>query len=76
MANKKKNKMPDLLAAVKKADREREIKTHGKLISTRPERIVKSKKIYSRKGNRNNFDDGFLFLCHKTRNIITTENIF
>jgi hypothetical protein len=71
MCKKKKIKHIDFLSAVKKADREREIKTHGKLISTRPERIVKSKKIYSRKGNRNKFDDGFLFLCPKTLNFLT-----
>ena len=38
----------DYLNAVKKADREREIAQHGKLISTRPLRIVKSKKVYDR----------------------------
>lgn len=69
MGKKKKIKHPDFLSAVKKADREREIEAHGKLISTRPERIVKNKKIYTRKGNRNKFDDGFLFLCPKINNV-------
>lgn len=40
----------DYILAVRKADRDREIATHGKLISTRPSRTHKSKKAYSRKG--------------------------
>lgn len=56
----------DYLNAVKKADREREIAQHGKLISTRPLRIVKSKKIYDRKrekkrGYSTYNDDGLFF---------------
>lgn len=39
----------DYVKAVKKADREREIAQHGKLISTRPTRTHQSKKAYSRK---------------------------
>ena len=61
---KKKLKPFDYLNAVKKADREREILEHGKQISTRPERVVKSKKIYNRKrdnkGGRQ-FDDLLCF---------------
>lgn len=37
------------LNAIKKADRELEIAMYGKLISTRPTRVRKSKKIYDRK---------------------------
>ena len=55
----------DYLNAVKKADREREIAQHGKLISTRPLRIVRSKKIYDRnrkKRDCSNYDDSLFFL--------------
>lgn len=54
--DKKQSASEKYLKAVKKVDREREIAAHGKLISTRPTRIVKSKKIYSRKGNKKNPD--------------------
>ena len=47
---KKKNAVLDYVNAVKKADREREIAEHGKLISTRPTKIKKSKKVYNRHG--------------------------
>lgn len=54
---KKKDTIGDYLAAVKRAAREEEIRLHGKLITTRPTRVVKSKKIYSRKGyNKKNPD--------------------
>lgn len=33
-------------------DREREIKTHGKIVSLRPSRVHKSKKAYNRKKNK------------------------
>ncbi|MBO4371533.1 MAG: hypothetical protein J5826_01250 [Bacteroidales bacterium] len=64
---KKKDSIGDYLAAVKRAAREEEIRLHGKLITTRPTRVAKSKKIYSRKGyNKKNPDyfspDFFLFL--------------
>jgi hypothetical protein len=39
--------------AVKKADREREIAQHGKLISTRPTKAHQSKKVYNRQNNKN-----------------------
>lgn len=39
----------DYLKSVKKVDRENEIATHGKLISTRPTRVAQNKKIYNRK---------------------------
>lgn len=42
------------LNAVKKADRELEIAMHGKLISTRPTRVKKSKKVYDRKKFKKN----------------------
>ena len=48
----KKNQVLDYVNGVKKADREREIAEHGKLISTRPTRIKKSKKAYNRKENK------------------------
>ena len=54
----------EYLNAVKKADREREIAAHGKLISTRPLRIVKSKKVYDRnrkKRDCSNYDDSLSF---------------
>ena len=38
----------DYLKAVKKADREREIAEHGKLISTMPTKTHKSKREYNR----------------------------
>lgn len=38
----------DFVSAVKGIDRANEIATHGKLISTRPTRVAKSKKIYNR----------------------------
>lgn len=49
MTKKKKNQTLVYVDAVKMADRQKEIKEHGKLISTRPERIKSSKKIYNRK---------------------------
>lgn len=65
MGKKKKVKDPDYLTAVKRADREREIALHGKLISTRPLRIEKSKKVYDRnryrKGGCSHYDDSLLF---------------
>ncbi len=64
MGKKEKPKFLDYLNAVKKADREREIAQHGKLISTRPLRIVKSKKVYDRKRDKrdcSNYNDGSLF---------------
>lgn len=48
----KKNAVLDYVNAVKKADREREIAEHGKLISTRPTKIKKSKKVYNRQENK------------------------
>ena len=38
----------DYIKAVKKADREREIEKHGKIISLRPAKIHNSKKAYNR----------------------------
>lgn len=38
--------------AKKAADREAEIKEHGKLISLRPGKVFKSKKDYNRKNNK------------------------
>jgi len=61
----KKMGFSDYLNAVKKADREREIAQHGKLISTRPLRIVKSKKVYDRNRTKrgcSNYDDSLFFL--------------
>ena len=52
MSKKKKNAVLDYVNAVKKAYREREIAEHGKLISTRPTKIKKSKKAYNRKENK------------------------
>lgn len=43
----------DYVKAVKKADREREIAQHGKLISTRPTKAHQSKKVYNRRNNKN-----------------------
>ena len=49
----------DYIKACKKADREREIEMHGKVISTRPTKTHKSKKSYDRakEKNRKNFDE-------------------
>ena len=47
--NKKKSAVAiDALNAAKRKSREEEIMLHGKLISTRPTKIQKSKKIYDR----------------------------
>lgn len=46
----------DYVKAVKSADRANEIATHGKLISTRPTRVAKSKKVYDRKKVKKNLD--------------------
>ena len=43
----------DYIKAVKKADREREIELHGKVISTRPTKTHKSKKEYNRAKEKN-----------------------
>ena len=47
----------DYIKAVKKADREREIELHGKVISTRPTKAHKSKKAYDRKKSKRIKDD-------------------
>lgn len=51
-----KESVNNYLKIVKGIDREREIKAHGKLISTRPLRIKQSKKIYKR-NNKVDLDD-------------------
>ena len=51
----------DYIKAVRKADREREIEMHGKVISTRPTKAHKSKKAYSRKKNKRIIDDSSRF---------------
>ena len=60
--NKKKSAAAiDALNAAKRKSREEEIMLHGKLISTRPTKIQKSKKIYDRNRDRKNpnrYDDG------------------
>lgn len=48
----------DYVNAVKRADREREIAEHGKLISTRPARVMRSRKVYSRQENKKIRDSG------------------
>ena len=45
----KKVKRKSVINAVKTVDRQLEIEKFGKLISTRPTRIAKSKKCYDRK---------------------------
>ena len=47
----------DYIKAVKKADREREIELHGKVISTRPTKTHKSKKEYNRAKEKNKRND-------------------
>lgn len=48
----------DYIKAVKKADREREISTHGKIISTRPTKIHNPKNAYNRSQSKKiNFDN-------------------
>lgn len=42
----------DYVKAVKRADREFEIEEYGKIISFKPSKVHKSKKTYSRKGNK------------------------
>ena len=66
MDKKEKPVFLDYLNAVKKANREREIELHGKLISTRPQRIVRSKKVYDRnrkKRDCSGYDDSLFFVC-------------
>ncbi len=80
MGKKEKPKFLDYLNAVKKADREREIAQHGKLISTRPLRIVKSKKVYDRKRDKRDcskYNDGSLFfLWPSDRHQTKDEKLF
>ena len=47
----------DYIKAVRKADREREIEMHGKVISIKPPKTHKSKKAYDRKKNKRIIDD-------------------
>ncbi len=49
---KDKKKQFSSVKALLKAEREKEIKEHGKLISRRPARVHKSKKDYDRKKNK------------------------
>lgn len=71
MGKKEKPAFLDYLNAVKKADREREIELHGKLISTRPQRIIRSKKVYDRNRNKrrgcSSYDDCLSFFMSKTK---------
>lgn len=46
----------DYIKAVRKADREREIEMHGKVISIKPPKTHKSKKAYDRKKNKQIID--------------------
>ena len=46
----------DDIKAVRKADREREIEMHGKVISIKPPKTHKSKKAYDRKKNKRIID--------------------
>ena len=45
---KKRNLTQDYVKASRRQSREEELREHNKLISTRPTRIKKSKKIYKR----------------------------
>lgn len=48
----------DYIKAVKKADREREISTHGKIISTRPTKVHNPRNEYKRSQSKKiKFDD-------------------
>lgn len=47
----------DYIKAVRKADREREIEMHGKVILIKPPKTHKSKKAYDRKKNKRIIDD-------------------
>lgn len=48
----------DYIKAVKKADREYEISTYGKVISTRPTKVHNPKNAYNRsKSKKINFDN-------------------
>ena len=47
-----KKKKYDSVKSACKADREREIKAHGKIISLRPSKVHQSKKTYNRKRNK------------------------
>jgi hypothetical protein len=47
----------DYIKAVKKADREREIEKHGKIISLRPTNAHKSMKTYNRAKEKGIKDD-------------------
>ena len=50
------NTEEDYIKAVRKADREREIEMHGKVISIKPPKTHKSKKAYDRKKNKRIID--------------------
>lgn len=51
---KNKKKKYNAIKSACKADREREIALYGKLVSMRPSRAHKSKKMYDRKKYKNN----------------------
>ena len=60
MAKKEQFTEMDYIKAVRKADREREIKTYGKVISLMPTKVHKAKNAYNRSKSKNiNFDDEF-----------------
>ena len=76
MGKKEKPAFLDYLNAVKKADREREIELHGKQISTRPQRIVRSKKVYDRnrkKRDCSGYDDGLFFCWYAPRPLFNNK---
>lgn len=60
MKLKKKNKqigtLADYVKANRKASREEEIQTHGRLVSTRPA-VFKSQKVYDRKRQKKDIPD-------------------
>lgn len=63
MKTKKKNKVLEQVKAMRKQSREEEIKTHGKPINYK--RIIASKKLYKRKNNKADTNEGLPYLFYK-----------
>lgn len=63
MKTKKKNKVLEQVKAMRKQSREEEIKSHGKPINYK--KIIASKKLYKRKNNKADTNEGLPYLFYK-----------
>ena len=63
MKTKKKNKVLEQVKAMRKQSREDEIKSHGKPINYK--KIIASKKLYKRKNNKADTNEGLPYLFYK-----------